>query len=151
MAHLWAPRPDSRAALLVYLHECAHFALHGDDVYRPHYLSEYQAESWAIARMRKAGIAVPYQSLFWGRSRIAFLIARALLCWEAGLPVDPDAARFAWGRNATRWLKSFLRAREDARHDRIGTSYPYFSCRKDGKVVTHTLQFVSRRRGEPVP
>jgi hypothetical protein len=46
---LCAPRPITRRALYVYLHECAHFVLHaGDnDGKHPCYQEEYEAEQWA--------------------------------------------------------------------------------------------------------
>ena len=58
---LCAPRPITRRALYVYLHECAHFVLHaGDnDGKHPCYVEEYEAEQWAHKVMRVAGIPVP--------------------------------------------------------------------------------------------
>ena len=55
------PRPDSRSALYVYLHECAHHHLgHCKPDYRePLWLQEYEAEQWAIATMRREGVPVP--------------------------------------------------------------------------------------------
>lgn len=56
---LCAPRPVTRKSLYIFLHECAHFALHADGNRRKTYLKELQAEQWAHARMREAGIPVP--------------------------------------------------------------------------------------------
>lgn len=56
-----APRPFTRKALYIFLHECAHFALHADRKRRKRYMEEVEAEQWAHARMREAGIAVPRQ------------------------------------------------------------------------------------------
>jgi len=55
---LCAPRPITRRALYVYLHECAHFVLHAghDDGKHPGYVEEYEAEQWAHKVMREAGI-----------------------------------------------------------------------------------------------
>ena len=62
-AHLKAgilagPRPFTRKALYIFLHECAHFALHGSRR-KPRHVEELEAEQWAHARMREAGMLVP--------------------------------------------------------------------------------------------
>ena len=45
-----APRPIARGGLLVYLHECAHFAL--EHFERPEEISdEAEADAWASSRM----------------------------------------------------------------------------------------------------
>lgn len=54
-----APRPVTRKSLYIYLHECAHFALHADGKRRKRYIEEMQCEKWAHARMRESGISVP--------------------------------------------------------------------------------------------
>lgn len=56
---LSAPRPFTRKALYIFLHECAHFALHADGKRRKVYIREMEAEQWAHARMREVGISVP--------------------------------------------------------------------------------------------
>lgn len=56
---LSAPRPFTRKSLYIFLHECAHFALHADGKRRKRYIEEMEAEQWAHERMRAAGIAVP--------------------------------------------------------------------------------------------
>src|SRR5947208_542184 len=55
---LCAPRPVTRKALQVFLHECAHFVLHTGQRRKRH-LEEFECEKWTHARMREAGIAVP--------------------------------------------------------------------------------------------
>jgi hypothetical protein len=61
-AHLKAgilgPKPFTRKALYIFLHECAHFALHGSGR-KPRHVEELEAEQWAHARMREAGMSVP--------------------------------------------------------------------------------------------
>jgi hypothetical protein len=58
---LVAPRPFTRKALYIFLHECAHFALHapGKGPKQPRHVEEMEAEQWAHQKMREAGIAVP--------------------------------------------------------------------------------------------
>lgn len=56
---LSGPRPVTRKSLYIFLHECAHFVLHADGRRRKRYMEEMEAEQWAHARMREAGIAVP--------------------------------------------------------------------------------------------
>jgi hypothetical protein len=61
---LEAPPPMTREALRLFLHECAHFALHHTKKSRGRrYMEEMEAELWAHARMRQAGIPVPRQAL----------------------------------------------------------------------------------------
>ena len=56
---LSAPRPFTRKSLYIFLHECAHFAVHADGKRRKRYIEEMEAEQWAHERMRAAGISVP--------------------------------------------------------------------------------------------
>jgi hypothetical protein len=55
------PHPVTRRALCIYLHECAHIHLNHTGK-KPRHVEELEAEQWAIARMREAGIAVPRKS-----------------------------------------------------------------------------------------
>jgi hypothetical protein len=91
---LEAPRPVTRRALQVFLHECAHYDLHsGSGWSKPHYLKEYEAEVWSFARMREAGIAVPRQALKAAQHAVAAAIQAAL---ARGIKrIEPKAARFA--------------------------------------------------------
>ncbi|PJA14143.1 MAG: hypothetical protein CO113_12225 [Elusimicrobia bacterium CG_4_9_14_3_um_filter_62_55] len=97
------PRPVTRRALHVFLHECAHVALGhvgGNNAAqfgptlphvrpgaaqaapgprprrKPRHVEEYEAERWAFDRMREAGIAVPRKSLRRAKSYLAFLRER---------------------------------------------------------------------------
>jgi hypothetical protein len=54
-----APRPITRDALHIFLHECAHAHLHPFGQYKPRHVEEYEADQWANARMREHGIPVP--------------------------------------------------------------------------------------------
>ena len=54
---LCAPRPVTRKALYIFLHECAHFVL--GLIAKHRYLEEMECEKWAHARMREAGLLVP--------------------------------------------------------------------------------------------
>jgi hypothetical protein len=65
------PRPDSMENLLTYLHECAHFFLHRTDETTPRYLKEFQAEIWALDKMRAAGITVPDELVLDSKKRLA--------------------------------------------------------------------------------
>lgn len=60
---IYAPRPDTREGLFVYLHECAHFHLKHWHVDIPLARQEYEAEQWAISTMRREGLAVPRSML----------------------------------------------------------------------------------------
>jgi hypothetical protein len=89
---LEAPRPVTRQALQVFLHECAHYTLdHRSN--RPLYLEEYEAEVWSFARMREAGIPVPRESLKAAKRSVAAAIETAL---ARGMKrIESKAARFA--------------------------------------------------------
>lgn len=58
---MYVPRPTTREALYVYLHECAHHHLgHTKPDYRaPLWKQEYEAEQWATSAMRREGLSVP--------------------------------------------------------------------------------------------
>ena len=74
---LCAPRPVTRKALYIYLHECAHFVLHADRKRRGSYVEEMEAEQWAHKKMREAGIAVPRMMTRDAKYQIAVLMIRA--------------------------------------------------------------------------
>src|SRR5690349_9659387 len=54
-----APRPVTRKALYVYLHECGHVHLDHFTRFDFVYIQEYEAERYAHQAMRAAGIPVP--------------------------------------------------------------------------------------------
>ena len=58
---LYVPKLESREALFLFLHECAHHHLgHLKPGYRaPIWKMEYEAEMWAIRTMRSEGMRVP--------------------------------------------------------------------------------------------
>jgi hypothetical protein len=107
--HLHAPRPVNRAALQIFLHECAHFALHHGQPSKLPYLEEYEAEAWAIARMREASIPVPQKALRIARRNVAQRILRTRRSWLE-YKIDARAARFAWGRHYRAWLRGIKEA-----------------------------------------
>jgi hypothetical protein len=74
---LAAPRPFTRKALAIFLHECAHFALHAaENEDRPPPVKEAEAYRWAFARMREAGIPVPKTMITRARRYIARVTTR---------------------------------------------------------------------------
>jgi hypothetical protein len=85
------PRPVTRRALHVYLHEVAHVVLaHFHE--KPVHLQEYEAEAWAFGIMEAEGVAIPWQS----RLRAQAYVAQKVLQDKAqGGPVHPAAAAFA--------------------------------------------------------
>src|SRR5262245_30339312 len=69
---LEAPRPITRRGLYVYLHECAHFALHTDAEQKSStHLREYEAERFAIGAMKRAGIRIPPEEVWLARQNVA--------------------------------------------------------------------------------
>lgn len=88
-----APRPVTRRALHVYLHEVAHVVLqHFHD--RPAHVQEYEAEQWAFAVMRAEGVAIPRASLERAKAYVAHTIMRDMGS-GCGHPIHLQAARFA--------------------------------------------------------
>ncbi len=85
-----APRPSTRRALHVYLHEVAHVVLeHFHD--RPTHVQEFEAEQWAFAVMRAEKVPVPRASL----RRAKAYVASTILQEVSHTPIHPPAARFA--------------------------------------------------------
>jgi hypothetical protein len=91
---LCAPRPITRRALYVYLHECAHFVLHAGDKHgeRPRYVEEYEAEQWAHKAMRVAGIPVPRAETRQAKENISYLLRRVKR--KKGRRIDPRLRAF---------------------------------------------------------
>jgi hypothetical protein len=56
---MFVPQPDSMENLRTYLHECAHFFLHRNDESTSRYLKDFQAETWALDKMRAEGLTLP--------------------------------------------------------------------------------------------
>jgi hypothetical protein len=72
---MFVPRPNSMGNLLKYLHECAHFFLHRHDKKKPHHLREFEAETWALGKMRAGGLVLPHEFVCESKRRIANDIA----------------------------------------------------------------------------
>lgn len=89
-----APRPFTRKALYIYLHECAHIALgHLESRRKPRHREELEAELWAHERMRAHGVPVPSAMTERARRHVARKIAQAKK--RGALNIDRDAERFA--------------------------------------------------------
>lgn len=117
---MWAPRPVTRAALFIFLHECSHFTLHLGEECKPRYFREWEAETWALGQMRAARIPVPRESLWRARRRVACHIVREMT-WIYGAEIDPRAARFAWGKH---WKARLKRVEEQ--WEKEGSVHHYF-------------------------
>jgi hypothetical protein len=116
-AEIAVPRPVTRRALHIFLHECAHVALghvkaaqfaptlpHGGPGpaqaatesrirRKPRHVEEYEAEQWAFARMRESGIPIPRKSLRRAKSYVAYKIRQARR--RGAKAVDGEAQRWA--------------------------------------------------------
>lgn len=97
---LAAPRPITRNALFIFLHECGHAHLHDDAAGRrmdgkrkPTHVVEYEAEMWAHAAMREHGIPVPKKMTERGKAYVAWKIKQALA--RGAKTIDADAATYA--------------------------------------------------------
>ena len=106
MCEMFIPRPVTRQALYINLHESAHFHLkHFDpedaqnddlrDAYTGNHLlakghEEYEAEQWTIATMRREGVPVPRSML-----RAAKAYVRHLQSQPSAKPVPAHVKRFA--------------------------------------------------------
>lgn len=76
---LCAPRPITRKALYIYLHECAHFVLHSRGRKARH-LEEMEAERWAHEKMRENDIPVPKAMTKSAKDHVARKVAFAKKC-----------------------------------------------------------------------
>lgn len=103
-AEIATPRPVTRRALHIFLHECAHVALghvktaktseFGPTLpcggpgpaqaatesrirRKPRHIEEYEAEQWAFGRMRESDIPIPRKSLRRAKSYVAYKIRQA--------------------------------------------------------------------------
>jgi len=116
-AEIAVPRPVTRRALHIFLHECAHVALghvkaahfaptlpHGGPGpvqaaseprvrRKPRHVEEYEAEQWAFDRMRESGIPIPRKSLRRAKSYVAYKIRQARR--RGAKAVDREAQRWA--------------------------------------------------------
>ena len=86
-----APRPITRRALHVYLHEVAHVVLEHYHVKSEH-VQEYEAELWAFEVMSAERIPIPAKSLRRAKDYVAYLVHEA---FQTGLEVDERALSFS--------------------------------------------------------
>jgi hypothetical protein len=75
------PKPVTRRALHVYLHEVAHVVLEhcplGKGGGKPRHVEEYEAEQWAFNVMRAEGVPIPRKSMASAKSYVARKIRQA--------------------------------------------------------------------------
>lgn len=89
--HIEAPKPVTRRALQVWLHECAHAHNIGKGEKRQ--VEEMMAEQWSYAPMREAGVPVPRKSTNNGKRHIANRIDMAVR--RGAKKIDAEAMAFA--------------------------------------------------------
>jgi len=98
--HIEAPKPVTRKALYIWLHECAHAHLHsrtaGGNRKKPAHVQEYEAEMWAHAQMRQSGVAVPEAMTTRAKVYVARKIRQAVM--RGAKRIDPDALKFSGGK-----------------------------------------------------
>jgi len=87
-----APKPVTRKALYIWLHECAHAHLHGARRPKAH-VREMEAEQWAHAKMREEGIPVPKAMTKRAKAYVARKIVQAER--SGAKTIDPKARRYA--------------------------------------------------------
>ena len=89
-----APWPaTTRRELYIVAHEIGHVALGHRARQLPVYVQEFEAERFAIALMRRAGLAVPRDMTARGKRYVALKIERAFR--RGARWIDPDIARWA--------------------------------------------------------
>ena len=86
-----APKPVTRKALYIWLHECAHAHLHLKRGLR--HVEEMEAEQWAHARMREAGVPVPRAMTNRAKRYVARKIEQATA--RGAKTIDPKAVAYA--------------------------------------------------------
>lgn len=93
---IYVPRPVTRDALFVYLHECGHLFLgHCSPGYsEPLWKQEYEAEQWATSIMRLEGVSVSRKMLNMAKSYVRECIRQDR---KEGRPLPPYRVR--------RWCK----------------------------------------------
>lgn len=121
-AEIAVPRPVTRRALHIFLHECAHVALghvkaaktpefgptlphSGSGLVqaaseprsrrKPRHVEEFEAEQWAFARMREAGIPISRKSLTRAKNYVAYKIRQARR--RGAKAIDHEAQQWAEG------------------------------------------------------
>ena len=94
--HINAPRPVTRKALYIFLHECGHAHCgheNGGSKKQPRHVQEMEAEQWAHAKMREHGIAVPRTMTVRAKNYVARKIRQAVR--RGAKHIDPAARRYA--------------------------------------------------------
>jgi hypothetical protein len=94
---LVSPPPRGAKSCEIFMHEIAHFELHHPanrvGPKQSRYIEEYEAERWAIEKMRDAGLAVPLKIVYSCKKHVTWAIYKAL---KRGLRhVDRDVARWS--------------------------------------------------------
>ncbi len=89
---MFVPRPNSLQNLRTYLHECAHFFLHRHDKRKPYHLREFEAEAWALGKMRAGGLTLPHEFVCESKKQIADDIAGDS---KKGRRINKQAEEFA--------------------------------------------------------
>ncbi len=90
---LEAPRPVTRKALYIFLHECAHAHLGHGNGRVPRHVREFEAERWAHEKMRESGIPVPRSMTLRAKQYVARKIRQAKS--HGAKKIDHKAAEFA--------------------------------------------------------
>lgn len=90
-----APKPVTRKALYIFLHECAHAHLHcpKGKSKQPRHVEEMQAEQWAHEKMREHGIAVPRAMTRRAKAYVAHKIEQAER--RGAKTISAEARRFS--------------------------------------------------------
>lgn len=89
---MWAPRPVTRRALNIFLHECAHVRLHHFGSSKPTHRQEFEAEMWSFQAMHRHKIAVPWASYVRAQKYVAYRAMRAVR--RGAKVIDPMAMKF---------------------------------------------------------
>jgi hypothetical protein len=88
------PRPTTRCALYVFLHECAHAHLgHSHNSKTPRHVEEMEAEKWAHEKMREAGVPVPRKMTKRAKAYVGRKIQQAEA--RGAKHIDAQARRYA--------------------------------------------------------
>ena len=94
--YLVGPKPVTRKALYIWLHECAHAHLHNKSSGpKIRHVEEFEAEQWAHAKMREHGIPVPRVMTERAKAYVARKIRQAEK--RGAKRIDPAARKFAKG------------------------------------------------------
>jgi hypothetical protein len=94
--HIEAPKPVTRRALYIWLHECAHAHLHSQKPHaKPRHVEEMEAEQWAHAKMREHGVPVPKEMTHRAKDYVHRKISQALRHGAKPENIDKAARKYA--------------------------------------------------------